>query len=47
MPNTYDLEGKSAIVTGGAKGISRAIVECLVAGGASVWAWDARPAGPH
>jgi len=25
MPNSYDLHGKSVIVTGGAKGIGRAI----------------------
>jgi 3-oxoacyl-[acyl-carrier protein] reductase len=43
MSNTYDLEGKSAIVTGGAKGIGRAIVARLRASGASVWVWDARP----
>jgi 2-dehydro-3-deoxy-L-rhamnonate dehydrogenase (NAD+) len=42
MPNTYDLAGKSAMVTGGAKGIGRAIVDRLVASGARVWVWDAR-----
>lgn len=42
MPNTYDLAGKSAIVTGGAKGIGRAIVERLVWSGA-VWVWDSSP----
>jgi 3-oxoacyl-[acyl-carrier protein] reductase len=41
MPNIYDLNGKSAIVTGGAKGIGRAIVARLLASGAVVWAWDA------
>ena len=44
MPNTYDLTGKSAIVTGGAQGIGRAIVERLVASGAAVWIWDANTA---
>jgi len=44
MPNSYDLHGKSAIVTGGAKGIGRAITELLVASGAAVWIWDAKPA---
>jgi NAD(P)-dependent dehydrogenase (short-subunit alcohol dehydrogenase family) len=44
MPNTYDLTGKSAIVTGGAKGIGRAITERLLASGAAVWVWDAQQA---
>ena len=33
MSNTYDLRGKSAIVTGGAKSIGRAVAELLVANG--------------
>jgi 3-oxoacyl-[acyl-carrier protein] reductase len=41
MPNTYDLTGKTAIVTGGAKGVGRAIVQRLLASGATVWVWDA------
>jgi len=44
MPNSYDLDGKSVIVTGGAKGIGRAITELLVASGAVVRIWDAIPA---
>ncbi len=44
MPNTYDLTGKSAIVTGGAKGIGRATTERLLASGAAVWVWDAQQA---
>lgn len=44
MPNTYDLHGKSAIVTGGARGVGRAIAELLVASGAKVRVWDANPA---
>jgi 3-oxoacyl-[acyl-carrier protein] reductase len=43
MPNTYDLAGKSAIVTGGAKGIGRAIAELLLANGCDVMVWDANP----
>ena len=41
MANRYDLAGKFAIVTGGAKGIGRAITERLLESGASVWVWDA------
>lgn len=44
MPNSYDLQGKSAIVTGGAKSIGKAIAELLVASGATVRIWDAKPA---
>jgi 3-oxoacyl-[acyl-carrier protein] reductase len=44
VPNTYDLTGKSALVTGGARGIGRAIVDRLVESGARVRVWDARPA---
>jgi 2-dehydro-3-deoxy-L-rhamnonate dehydrogenase (NAD+) len=43
MPNSYDLAGKTALITGGAKGIGRAIVERLLASGASVCVWDRIP----
>ena len=43
MPNSYDLNGKTALVTGGAKGIGRAIVDRLVVCGAKVRVWDANP----
>jgi NAD(P)-dependent dehydrogenase (short-subunit alcohol dehydrogenase family) len=43
MPVTYDLTGKTAVVTGGAKGIGRAIVERLVSSGAQVVVWDINP----
>jgi 3-oxoacyl-[acyl-carrier protein] reductase len=40
MPNRIDLEGKKAVVTGGAQGIGRAIVERFLASGAAVAIWD-------
>ncbi len=38
--NTIDLEGRTAIVTGGARGIGFAITERMLASGASVAVWD-------
>ncbi|GMG84612.1 SDR family NAD(P)-dependent oxidoreductase [Paralimibaculum aggregatum] len=38
--NRIDLEGKRAIVTGGAQGIGRAVVERMIASGAQVTIWD-------
>jgi NAD(P)-dependent dehydrogenase (short-subunit alcohol dehydrogenase family) len=38
--NRIDLEGRMAVVTGGAQGIGRAIVERLAASGAQVTIWD-------
>ena len=38
--NRIDLEGRTAIVTGAAQGIGRAIAERLLASGANVWLWD-------
>jgi NAD(P)-dependent dehydrogenase (short-subunit alcohol dehydrogenase family) len=40
MPNRYDFTGRKAVVTGGARGIGRAVVEGLVASGAEVAIWD-------
>src|SRR5262245_59544480 len=44
MPNTYDLAAKSAVVTGAAKGIGRAIAELLLDSGCHVTIWDKSPA---
>ena len=38
--NKIDLEGRKAVVTGGAQGIGRAITERLAASGAQVTIWD-------
>ena len=40
MTNKIDLSGKVAVVTGGAQGIGRAIVERFLDSGASVAIWD-------
>ena len=41
--NRIDLNGRRAVVTGGAQGIGRAISERLLASGASVTIWDCDP----
>src|SRR6516225_6119049 len=40
MTNQIDLAGRSAVVTGGAQGIGRAITERLLLSGAAVAVWD-------
>ncbi len=40
MTNSYDFSDRSAVVTGGAQGIGRAVVERLLAGDAAVAIWD-------
>ena len=42
--NTIDLNGRRAVVTGGAQGLGRAIGERLQASGAAVYVWDFDPA---
>lgn len=38
--NRIDLEGRVAVVTGGAQGIGRAVAERFLSSGATVWLWD-------
>ena len=38
--NRIDLDGKIAVVTGGAQGIGRAVAERFIASGARVVLWD-------
>ena len=40
MANQIDLKGRNAVVTGGAQGIGRAIVERFLDSGASIAIWD-------
>jgi NAD(P)-dependent dehydrogenase (short-subunit alcohol dehydrogenase family) len=43
MNVSYDFSGRTAVVTGGSKGIGRCIVERLMESGADVWVWDLEP----
>lgn len=43
MTVTYDFGGKTAIVTGGSRGIGKAVATQLIQSGADVWLWDADP----
>ena len=38
--NQLDMRGRTAVVTGGARGIGRAITERMLASGATVAIWD-------
>ncbi len=40
MANAIDLKGRNAVVTGGAQGIGRAVVERFIQSGAKVAIWD-------
>jgi 3-oxoacyl-[acyl-carrier protein] reductase len=44
VANSIDLSGRNAVVTGGAQGIGRAIVERFLDSGATVAIWDTDPA---
>jgi 2-dehydro-3-deoxy-L-rhamnonate dehydrogenase (NAD+) len=44
MPVQYDLAGRTAVVTGGAKGIGKAVADLLASSGAQVHVWDVAPA---
>jgi 3-oxoacyl-[acyl-carrier protein] reductase len=43
MDIQYDFSGQTAIVTGGARGIGRAIASQFVRFGGQVWTWDVDP----
>ena len=43
MDIQYDFSGQTAIVTGGARGIGRAIAAEFLRSGAQVWTWDIDP----
>jgi NAD(P)-dependent dehydrogenase (short-subunit alcohol dehydrogenase family) len=43
MDIQYDFSGQTAIVTGGARGIGRAIATQFLRSGAQVWIWDVDP----
>ena len=43
MAVTYDFSNQTAIVTGGARGIGRAVSQLLQTSGADVWIWDIDP----
>ncbi|TIU85236.1 MAG: SDR family NAD(P)-dependent oxidoreductase, partial [Mesorhizobium sp.] len=44
MAVTFDFAGKTAIVTGGSRGIGKAVAMQLARSGCDVWTWDADPA---
>ena len=43
MSIMYDFTGQTAVVTGGSRGIGRAIARRLFESGATVWVWDIDP----
>jgi len=43
MTVSYDFTGETAVVTGGARGIGRAVSQSFLTSGADVWIWDIDP----
>ena len=44
--NQLDMQGRHAVITGGAAGLGLAIAQRMIASGAHVTLWDRDPAAP-